>query len=54
MIYAIAELKRESEAIQQIFKIQFPDKTGFRLRWNPGSGITAELRPAWVGIKKAN
>jgi hypothetical protein len=32
---------------------QFPDKSGFTLRSNPGNGITAALRPAcpgWVSI----
>jgi hypothetical protein len=29
-----------------IYNLQFPDKTGFRLRWNPASGISAALRPA--------
>ena len=26
--------------------IQFPDKSGFTLRYNPASGITATRRPA--------
>jgi hypothetical protein len=26
--------------------IQFPDKSGFTLRYNPASGISATLRPA--------
>jgi hypothetical protein len=52
MIYAIAKLKKESEAIQQILNIQFPDRTELKLRWNPGSGITAALRPACPGWDK--
>ena len=28
------------------YHIYFPDKTGFRLRWNPASGISAALGPA--------
>ena len=34
-------------AIPQIFNIQFPDKTGFTLRFNPG--IFDALRPACPG-----
>jgi len=37
-----------------IFNIQFPDKSGFTLRDNPASGISASLRPAKlvpVGLK---
>jgi hypothetical protein len=33
----------------QIFNLQFPDKSGFTLRYNPGSGIFAALRPAMLG-----
>ena len=29
-----------------IINIQFPDKSGFTLRYNPASGISATLRPA--------
>jgi hypothetical protein len=29
-----------------IVNIQFPDKAGFTLRYNPASGICATLRPA--------
>jgi hypothetical protein len=29
-----------------IFSFQFPDKSGFTLRCNPASGISAALRPA--------
>ena len=52
-IYAIPSIYLEkterSETINlqsSIVNIQFPDKTGFRLRWNPASGISAALRPA--------
>ena len=31
------------------FNLQFPDKTGFTLRCNPGGGISAALRPACPG-----
>ena len=29
-----------------IVNLQFPDKSGFTLRYNPASGISATLRPA--------
>jgi hypothetical protein len=30
----------------KIFNVQFPDKTGFTLRFNPATGICAALRPS--------
>jgi hypothetical protein len=32
----------------KIFNFKFPDKSGFTLRYNPASGISAALEPAKV------
>jgi len=37
-----------------IFNSQFPDKSGYSLRYNPGSGITAALRTACPGGESEN
>ena len=38
-----------ARAIPQIFNLQLSDKSGFTLRYNPASGITAAQRPALLG-----
>jgi hypothetical protein len=43
---AQAPALRERYHKSSIFNIQFPDKSGFTLRYNPASGISAALRPA--------
>ena len=35
-----------ARAIPKIFNLQFRDKSGFTLRYNPASGISATLQPA--------
>jgi hypothetical protein len=41
---ALRERYQKSSIIK--VNIQFPDKAGFTLRYNPASGISAALRPA--------
>jgi hypothetical protein len=62
MIYAIAKLKKESDTRRKRLRctsdttnLQFPVKTGFRLRWNPAAGSLLSCdQLVRVGIKKAN